>query len=137
MAQRVDLEDLQAIIKHEIGELRRLKRDLALTEHIPSVDSFSIMVLYSKYLSEQHIENISRSMRDSDILVVLDRYIICLLPGTNKEGAIHLAEGIKDFLSEEGYYVIVTYPEDGKSYEDLIDSLKFYSEQKGISLPMF
>ncbi|WPM31700.1 hypothetical protein IAE16_07695 [Hydrogenobacter sp. T-2] len=136
MAQFFSIDDLQAIIRYKIGELKRLKRDLSLEERIPSVDNFSLMVLYSKHLSEQHLENISKSMRESDIIAQTGSHLICLLPGTDKEGAIHLAEGIKDFLGEEGYYTVVTYPEDGESYEDLIASLKLYSEQKGIPIPI-
>ncbi len=136
MAQFFSINDLQAIIKYKIGELKRLKRDLSLAEHIPGVDNFSLMVLYSKHISGQHIENISKSMRESDIIAQIGSHLICLLPGTDKEGAIHLAEGIRDFLGEEGYYTVVTYPEDGESYEDLIASLKLYSEQKGVPIPI-
>lgn len=136
MAQFVSFEDLQAIIRHEIGKLKRLKRDLSLAEHIPAVDNLSLVVLYSKHLSKQYLENISKSMRESDMIFQHGSHIICLLPGTDKEGAIHLAEGIRDFLGEEGHYIAVTYPEDGESYEDLISSLKLYSEQKGIPIPI-
>ncbi|MEJ5339064.1 MAG: hypothetical protein WHS43_05355 [Aquificaceae bacterium] len=136
MAQLVSPENLHALVRHEIGELKRLKKDLSLVEHIPGVDNFSILLLYSEHLSEQHLESISKSMRESDVIAQLGFYIICLLPGTSKEGAIHLAEGIRDFLGEEGYYIVVTYPEDGESYEDLIDSLKLYSEQKGRPIPI-
>ncbi len=141
MAQVVNLENLKAIIRHEIGELKRLRRDLSLVEHIPSADNFSLMVLYSEKLSPetspQYLESISKSMREADAMAYLKpSFIFCMLSGTNKEGAIHLAEGIKDFLGERGYYIVATYPEDGESYEELIESLKLYSKQKGKHIPI-
>ncbi|MCS7170861.1 MAG: hypothetical protein NZ851_00945 [Aquificaceae bacterium] len=135
MAQMADIRDLQLLVRHEIGTSKRLKRELNLVEHIPAVDNFSLLLMYSDHLSDSHLRSISASMRESDIVMPKGNYIMCLLPGTDKEGAIHLAEGIKDFLGEEGYYVAVTYPEDGDTYEKLMDSLKLYLENKGATLP--
>lgn len=136
MAQFAKIEELPTLVRHEIGELRRLRKELSLSEHIAGINNLSLMVLYSKYLEKEHVDSISASMRESDVIIPLGNHILCFLPGTDKEGAIHLAEGIKDFLSEEGYYVIATYPEDGESYEELVDSLRVYSEQKGKPLPV-
>jgi hypothetical protein len=42
-------------------------------------------------------------------------------------------EGLKDFFSEEGNYAIATYPEDGEDYESLIESLRLYAKERGLS----
>lgn len=49
MAQFITPECLQSIIRHEIGELKRLRKDLSLVEHIPGVANFSLMVLYNEH----------------------------------------------------------------------------------------
>lgn len=136
MVNITKLECLKTLINHEIGELRRLKKELNLAEHIPALDNFSILALYSPYLETTHIQEIGLSMRLSDVLVHIEKLVLCLLPGTDKEGAIHLAEGIREFLGEEGHYAVVTYPEDGESFDELIQSLKTYFSSKGKTLPI-
>ncbi|RMH79314.1 MAG: hypothetical protein D6674_08310 [Acidobacteria bacterium] len=135
MAQIANLECFKLLIKHEIGELKRIKKDLNLDEHIPGVDNFSIVLLYSEFSLKDYLQSVVSSMRASDIIATLDNFILCLLPGTDKEGGIHLAEGIKDFLGERGYYIVITYPEDGSSYEELMASLELYSSSKGKRVP--
>lgn len=135
MAQLVDMNSLLAILRHEIGELRRIKRELNLIEHIPAIDNFSFVVFYSPYLKKEHVDSILKSMRESDVVAIADNHLLAILPGTDKEGAIHLFEGMKDFLSEEGYYIIVSYPEDGNSCEGLLESLKLYARSMGRSIP--
>ncbi|MCX8076903.1 MAG: hypothetical protein N3C57_07715 [Aquificaceae bacterium] len=135
MAQTAKIEDLPLLVRHEIGEIRRLRTELKLTEHLPAVNNLSLLLIYSGYISDAHAHNIASSMRESDILIPFGKHLVCLLPGTDKEGAIHLAEGMKDFLSEEGYYAVVTYPEDGETYEELMESLRVYLKNKGKTLP--
>ncbi|MCS7307397.1 MAG: hypothetical protein NZ526_02470 [Aquificaceae bacterium] len=135
MAQIAKTKDLPLLIRHEIGETIRLEAELKLTEHLPAVNNLSLLLIYSDYISDTHAHNIASSMRESDILIPSSKHLVCLLPGTDKEVAIHLAEGMKDFLSEEGYYSVVTYPEDGETYEELMESLRVYLKNKGKTLP--
>jgi len=128
-----DLKCFEILIKHEIGELKRIKRELRLAEYVPSVENFSIALIELPYLKPEHHQSILSSMRACDILSFKDRFIVAFLPGTTKEGAIHLLEGLKDFFSEEGNYAIATYPEDGEDYESLIESLRLYAKERGLS----
>lgn len=135
MAHITSLKCLPTIVRHKIGELKRIKRELKLAEHIPAIDNFSLLILYSPYALDKLIDSISLSMRSSDLIALTDRFLICLLPGTDKEGAIHLAEGVKDFLGEEGYYIVATYPEDGESYEELREALATYASSRNVPIP--
>jgi len=131
-ALKGDLECFAVLVKHEIGELKRIKRELKLVDFVPAVENFSIAVVELPYLEPSYYQSILSSMRASDIIIFWDKFILAFLPGTDKEGAIHLLEGIKDFFSEEGNYAIATFPEDGDSYESLVESLKIYARDKGI-----
>ncbi|WP_448583667.1 hypothetical protein [Thermocrinis sp.] len=131
-ALKGNLECFAVLVKHEIGELKRIKRELKLVDFIPAVECFSIALVELPYLEPSHHQSILSSMRASDVIVFWNKFILAFLPGTNKEGAIHLLEGIKDFFSEEGNYAIATFPEDGDSYESLVESLKIYAKDRGI-----
>jgi len=133
-ALKGSLECFAVLVKHEIGELKRIKRELKLVDFVPAVERFSIAVIDLPYLEPSYHQSILSSMRASDVIIFWDKVILAFLPGTDKEGAIHLLEGIKDFFSEEGNYAIATFPEDGESYESLLESLKTHARNRGIKI---
>jgi hypothetical protein len=82
-----DLKCFEILIRHEIGELKRIKRELRLAEYVPAVENFSIALIELPYLKPEHHQPILSSMRACDILSFKDRFIVAFLPGTTKEGA--------------------------------------------------
>lgn len=88
------------------------------------MDNFSLLILYSPYALEKLIDSISLSMRRSDLIALL----ICLLPATDKEG-------VKDFLGEEGYYIVATYPEGGESYKESREALATHVSLRNAPIP--
>ncbi len=134
MLREYSRECFELLINHEIGELKRIKMDLKLVEHISSVDNFSLVVFENEYINADNLKTIDSSLRASDVVFYKDTTVLLFLPGTDKEGAIHLIEGIKDFLGEEGKYVVVTYPEDGRTHGELMESLRLYASGAGMNL---
>ena len=125
------------LLNHEIGELRRIQRELKLIERIPAISCFSLVTFQNKYLDEKILSLLDSSLRKSDIVFYSGKKVLLFLPGTDKEGAIHLIEGIRDFMGEEGKYIIVSYPEDGETYEELMESISLYAKNVGLDVSSF
>ncbi len=131
MAQRIKPEFFPQLLAHEIKELSRIKRQLNLAEHIPAIDNITVAVVPLKDgISDREIEPVERVLRDSDVIFPADRYLLLLLPGTDEMGAMHILEGIADFLEGSLRFTYVVYPQDGQSAEQLIDSLKEKSRRE-------
>ena len=130
----VNLKCLKVLIQHEIGELRRIKKELKLNEHISYVENFSVSIAELLFFNPGYSQIILENLRSSDVVFFEDNFMVIFFPGTDKEGAIHILEGLKEFFGEEGKYVVSTYPEDGDSYESLIESIKLFAREKGIEI---
>ncbi len=138
MAQRIEISFFPKLLTHEIKELSRIKRQLNLAEHIPAIDNITVAVVpLRKGVSEEVIEPIEKVLRDSDVIFPGEGYLILLLPGTDEMGAVHILEGVSDFLEGSLKFSYVVYPQDGKTPGELIDKLKRISaEELGINLEL-
>jgi len=131
MAQKVGPEFFYQLLTHEIKELSRIKRQLNLAEHIPAIDNITIAVVPLKEkTSEEQIEPVEKVLRDSDVIFPADGYLLLLLPGTDEMGAMHILEGIADFLEGSLKFSYVVYPEDGQDAQQLINKLKEKSRRE-------
>ena len=94
-------------------------------EHIPAIDNVAIALVPVKGADPKKVaEPLSKVLRDSDVIIPKENFILLMLPGTDEMGAIHVLEGVSDFLSEVFKFVYAIYPQDGTTAEDLIEVLK-------------
>jgi len=125
MAQIVQKEFLESLLTHEIKELSRIKTQLNLAEHVPAIDNVAVAVVPVKGKSvEEVVEPVKRVLRDSDVMFPGNGYLILLLPGTDEMGAIHILEGISEFLGGGLRFSYVVYPQEGESAKELIERLR-------------
>jgi len=115
------LESLKALISHHIAVLERYD--------VQSDKEFSLIYFdFGQYKEDIEIKKTVQTVfRDCDIIfeVVNGDYII-LLPKTNWQFSFNLLKELQDFLGKgkEVKDTIVTYPDDGKSAEEIINALK-------------
>ncbi len=126
MAQIVDLNYLKAFLNHEIKELTRIKQSLNLEEHVTAVDNLALAWVPVKKSNPEDIARaIKDALRDSDIIFIGGDFLLLMLPGTDEMGAIHVLEGISEFLGEGvKTFMYVIYPRDGQTADELINTLK-------------
>ncbi|WP_457600973.1 hypothetical protein [Hydrogenivirga sp.] len=125
MAQILGKEFLESLLSHEVKELSRIKSQLNLAEHIPAIDNIALAVVPTEGRSSREVaEPIKSALRDSDVIFPGEGYLILLLPGTDEMGAIHILEGVSDFLGEGLKFTYAVYPEEGNTVEELLNRLK-------------
>ncbi len=136
MAQRLEEKFLPHMLAHEIKELARIKRQLNLAEHIPAIDNVTLAVVPTKEdITDKELEPVEKVLRDSDVLFPGQGYLLLLLPGTDEMGAVHILEGISDFLEGKLRFSYVVYPQDGETPQELISKLRIKAQEElGISL---
>ena len=111
------LSSFKALVSHHIALIERFEN--------PQLEEFSLLFL--KLDDDTNIEikkSIQIVFRDSDIIFdYQDNYII-LLPKTDWSGAYELLNGLQEFLDQKLQDSIVTYPDDGKTADELMQSFK-------------
>ncbi len=137
MAQVLKREFFDGLLTHEIKELSRIKEQLNLAEHIPAIDNLTIAVVPVEHIpAEEAINSVKGVLRDSDVMFPSVDHILLLLPGTDEMGAIHVLEGLADFLTDKLKFSYVVYPNEGTTAEELIEALKRKSKAElGLDLP--
>ncbi len=124
---------LEILIDTTISEYKRIRKDLKFSENITSIDYLSLLYikLNAPAIDGSIFKSILGSLRTADSMIVKGKEIIVFLPGTDKEGVLHLEAGIREFLDDlyEGY-VSVSYPEDGNDKIGLINNFKKYIRLK-------
>ena len=132
MAQIIGLGFFREVLEHEISELSRIKRSLNLFEHFPSIDNIAIAYVPTK--GQDAVESVKKTikpfLREADVIFPAKDYTIIMLPGTDEMGAIHVLEGVAEFLGEELSFAYVIYPDHGETAQELIDSLKALVKKK-------
>lgn len=121
------------LVETTISEYKRIRNDLKLAENLPSVDYLSIVYIkLNKPIGDNKVlEGMIGSLRASDSVIVNGKEMIMFLPGTNKEGVIHIEEGFRNFMDDfYADYVSVSYSEDGKNKAQLVGKLKNYVKLK-------
>jgi hypothetical protein len=124
---------LEILIDTTISEYERIRRDLNFSENITSIDYLSLLYikLNTSAIDGSIFKSILSTLRTADSMIVNGKEIIMFLPGTDKEGVLHLEAGIREFLDDlYGGYVSVSYPEDGNNKTQLINNFKKYIRLK-------
>jgi len=123
------LESLKSLIAHHIAILERYE---VLTDKEFSLIYFD----FGEYKEDIEIKKtIQTVFRDCDIIFEVDGNYIILLPKTNWQFSFNLLKELQEFLNKEIKDTIVTYPDDGKTSEEIIKALKkIVLENHGVEL---
>lgn len=111
------LASFKALLAHHIALIERFEE--------PQLAEFSL--LYLKLGDNPSLElkkSIQIVFRDSDIIFEYGNDYIIILPKTDWNGAIELLNGLQEFLGQRFQDSIVTYPDDGQTADELIESFK-------------
>ncbi len=110
---------LKALISHHVAMINRFEAH--------SFEEFALLFLKIDKIKDINSLEIKKSIqiifRDSDIIFEHEGNYIILLPKTNWNGAIELIQGLQNFLNQEFLDSVITYPDDGKNADELINSL--------------
>jgi hypothetical protein len=112
------LESLRSLIAHHIAILERYD--------VQSDKEFSLIFFdFGKYKENIEIKKtIQTVFRNCDIIFEINGDYIILLPKTNWEYSFNLLKELQEFLNKEVKDTIVTYPDDGKNAEEIVEALK-------------
>ena len=112
------LESLKSLIAHHIAILERYD--------VQSDKEFSLIFFdFGKYKENIEIKKTVQTIfRDCDIIFEINGDYIILLPKTNWQYSFNLLKELQEFLNKEVKDTIVTYPDDGKSAEEIVEALK-------------
>ena len=104
-----------------------------IDHHIALLDRFGIReeapfsLIFFTLPDRKEIDNLEifqRILRKTDALFSYKSDYVVMLTGTDWNGATDLLSGIQQFLDQEAYDNIVTFPEDGESSATLIAKLR-------------
>ncbi len=111
------IASFKALVAHHIALIERFEE--------PQLAEFSLLFLK---LDDFHNIEIKKSIqivfRDSDIIFEYGENYIILLPKTDWNGAMELLNGLQEFLGQSFRDSVVTYPDDGKSADTLLQSFR-------------
>lgn len=114
--------DLYGFLDSQISRIRRYREEK---------EKFTLMFLKSDVENFNIVRNIlQENLRQSDILFPHDNYFFIYLSNTDRMGALHIEEMIKEFFSRELAFSYVTYPEDGETKEELFTTLNEICEDE-------
>lgn len=109
-------EDLEPLLNHHIGLLKRFTND--------SETTFSL-IYFKTPKNFKNSEIFQQTLRATDALFIDDNHYIALLAGTDWNGAMEVLTGIQSFFDDEIYdNNIVCYPDDGQSGIALMNKLQ-------------
>jgi hypothetical protein len=118
MMEFFPISTLKSLITHHIALIDR-------TDAYDISQEFALLFLKMDEFDNLEIKkSIQIIFRDSDIIFNIGPNYIILLPKTNWNGAKEVIDGLEDFLDQKLEDSIVTYPDDGKNAEDILDSFK-------------
>lgn len=107
-----DKVSFESLIKHHAGVVDRYDFE--------SQNEFSVICFEAKDKAQEIIKRaLSKILRQSDAISSNgDKYYL-LLPHTDSSGASVIMKNISDFLGEEIQSVVVSYPKDGLSANEI------------------
>ena len=112
------LTTLKSLISHHIAILQRYELD--------SDKEFSLLFFdFGEYKENIEIKKtIQTVFRDCDIIFEYNGDYIILLPKSSWQYSYNILKELREFLNKDVIDSIVTYPEDGKSADELLESFK-------------
>lgn len=115
--QRFLFEDFKPFLRHEIGEMERM---------IEEKRKITIMFFQLDEDAARVAEVLKDTLRDADVIFNKADKFFVVLPTTDKEGAMHVARLLEEYFGRKIKDVAATWPEDGRSEKEIVDSLIEY-----------
>ena len=104
-------DDFSSLLKMEIGRSLRNREEL---------HRFSLLYFQIHETPERIQEVCSELLRYSDAIFHKEGDFLLILPETDRDGALHIPMLLEKYFKRPVYDAVVSFPEDGKSEEDLI-----------------
>jgi len=123
------LKSLKALVSHHIAILERYE--------VQTDKEFSLIYLdFGDYKDDIEVKKTVQTVfRDCDIIFEVGENYIILLPKTNWQFSFDILRELQEFLNKEVQDTIVTYPDDGKTSDEILKSLKkVILENHGVNL---
>lgn len=110
----LEKEDFYKYLESQISRIIRYKAD----------EEFTLVFIQAENELLETIKPILEvNLRKSDIIFEDSDHIFLALANTDKVGALHIDEMLKDFINQDLIYAFSTFPEDGNSQEELFVSI--------------
>ncbi len=119
-----DKKDFLPLLGYSFSLLGRINKELSLAEDLNVLRNITLLGISFDKKDDSIVKALIDSTRASDAFFVFDSLVVLLLFGTNKEGAIHIINELKEFFGENMSYAIVTSPEDGKDASSLVENFR-------------
>ncbi|GHV09719.1 hypothetical protein AGMMS50229_20320 [Campylobacterota bacterium] len=118
--QIFEFVDFRGLIRHEIGEMLRMREDQR-----------KITIMFFEHnKGESVVKVLKDALRTCDVIFHRDEVFFVVMPLTDKEGAMHVARTLEEYFGEDVKDVNATWPEDGLSEEELLTNFAQYIRTK-------
>jgi len=119
-----DKNDFLPLVEYSFSLLSRVNKELKLAEDLNVLRNITILGISFVKTDESILKALVDSTRTSDAFFVFEDLIVLLLFGTDKEGAIHVINELREFFGENMSYTMVTSPEDGEDASSLVENFR-------------
>ncbi|MGC8650275.1 MAG: hypothetical protein ACP5S8_04840 [Hydrogenobaculum sp.] len=119
-----DKKDFLPLVGYSFSLLGRIDRELSLAEDLSVLRNITLLGIRFDKKDESILKALIDSTRASDAFFVFEDLLVLLLFGTNKEGAIHIVNELKEFFGQNMFYTIATSPEDGDDASTLVENFR-------------
>ncbi|MFP3206956.1 MAG: hypothetical protein RXQ72_05460 [Hydrogenobaculum sp.] len=119
-----DKKDFLPLVGYSFSLLGRINKELSLAENLSVLRNITLLGIRFDKTDESILKALVDSTRASDAFFVFEDLLVLLLFGTNKEGAIHILNELKEFFGQNMFYAMVTSPEDGADASTLVENFR-------------
>jgi len=119
-----DKKDFLPLVGYSFSLLGRINKELSLAENLSVLRNITLLGIGFDKKDESILKALVDSTRASDAFFVFEDLLVLLLFGTDKEGAIHIINELKEFFGENMSYAMVTSPEDGADPSTLVENFR-------------
>ncbi|MGM0476210.1 MAG: hypothetical protein ACQERR_03355 [Pseudomonadota bacterium] len=111
-------EEFGQFVRHEVAEVDRFYENL---RHV------TLLYFYLPETEEAVTDELSAVLRICDGIFHREGHFLLILPGTDKEGGLHVGTLLEEAFGKPVHEVASTWPEDGADAEAVIDALSDYA----------
>ena len=119
-----DKKDFLPLVGYSFSLLGRINKELSLAENLSLLRNITLLGIGFDKKDESILKALVDSTRASDAFFVFEDLLVLLLFGTDKEGAIHILNELKEFFGENMSYAMVTSLEDGADASTLVENFR-------------
>ena len=119
-----DKKDFLSLVGYSFSLLGRINKELSLAENLSVLRNITLLGIGFDKKDESILKALVDSTRASDAFFVFEDLLVLLLFGTDKEGAIHIINELREFFGENMSYAMVKSPEDGGDASTLVENFR-------------